>query len=361
MLVNSSPFPARRDRVIPSLHELKAQAFLTTALPNVRYLTGFTGSNGALLLTADRALLFTDPRYGAQAPQESDCEVKVAKGPLLKEVAKWIKRLKLRSLIFEQNRISFEDYGQLKEHTENLRLKPAVGLVETLRMVKSEEEIAKIRQSVILNSAALEQSLRRFKPNMSEMDLAAEIEYRMRRLGAEAPAFETIVASGQRSALPHARPTRARIQADELLLIDMGAMVAGYASDMTRTYAVGKLDAKRERMYRAVLESQLAVLAAIKPGMTCASVDRVARDVLSGFGWEKLFVHSTGHGLGLEIHERPRVGRKEKTKLVTGMVITVEPGIYEEGCGGVRIEDTIVVTTNGCEVLTPTNKDLLTL
>jgi len=361
MLANSSPFSARREGVIPSLHEGKAQAFLITALPNVRYLTGFTGSNGALLLTPDRALLFTDPRYGTQAPQESDCEVKIAKGPLLKEVSKWIKRLQLRSLAFEQNRISFEDYGQLKEGAKALRLKPVAGLIETLRAVKSEEEIAGIRRSVTLNSAALEQALRRFRPSMTEIDLAAEIEYRMRRLGASAPAFETIVASGNRSALPHARPTPARIQTDELLLIDMGATVAGYASDMTRTFAVGKLDAKRQRMYRAVLESQLAVLAAIKPGMTCASVDRVARNVLRGFGLEKLFVHSTGHGLGLEIHERPRVGRKEKTKLVAGMVITVEPGVYEEGSGGVRIEDTVVVTTHGCEVLTPTKKDLLTL
>ncbi|MBV9037226.1 MAG: aminopeptidase P family protein [Acidobacteriaceae bacterium] len=361
MTTNSPQLPLRRGEVIPALHEAKAQAFLTTALPNVRYLTNFTGSNGALLLTEDRALLFTDPRYATQAPQESDCEVKVAKGPLLKEVAKWIKRLQLKSLAFEQNRISFEDYGQLKEHAKNLRLKPLNGLVETLRAVKSEAEIAAIRNSVQLNSTALEQSLRHFKPSMTEIDLAAEIDYRMRRLGAEGPAFETIVASGKRSALPHARPTEARIQTDELLLIDMGAIVAGYASDMTRAHAVGKLDTKRQRMYRAVLESQLAALEAIKPGVTCANVDRVARDVLRGFGLDKLFVHSTGHGLGLEIHERPRVGRKDKTKLVTGMVITVEPGVYEEGFGGVRIEDTVVVTASGCEVLTPTKKELLTL
>jgi Xaa-Pro aminopeptidase len=361
MLANPSQFSARREGVIPSLHELKAPAFLTTALPNVRYLTGFTGSNGALLLTADRALLFTDPRYATQAPQESDCEVKIAKGPLLKELSKWIKRLRLKSLAFEQNRISFEDYGQLKEYAKPIHLKPVTGLIETLRAVKSEEEIGAIRQSVLLNSAALEQSLRHFKPKMSEIDLAAEIEYRMRRLGAEAPAFETIVASGKRSALPHARPTQARIQADELLLIDMGAIVAGYASDMTRTHAVGKLDAKRRRLYQAVLKSQLAALGAIKPGVTCASVDRAARNVLRGFGLEKLFIHSTGHGLGLEIHERPRVGRKDKTKLVTGMVITVEPGVYEEDFGGVRIEDTVVVTANGCETLTPTRKELLTL
>ncbi len=360
-MADHSPLSARREGVFPALQELKAQGFLTTALPNVRYLTGFTGSHGALLLTADRALLFTDPRYATQAPRESDCEVKVAKGPLLKELAKWTKRLQLRSLAFEQNRISFEDYGQLKEHAETLRLKPVTGLIETLRAVKSEAEIAAIRASVTLNSAALEQSLRYFKPSMRERDLAAEIEYRMRRLGAESTAFETIVASGERSALPHARPTGARIQLNELLLIDMGASVAGYASDMTRTYAVGRLDAKRRRMYRAVLQSQLAALAAIQPGVTCAGVDRAARNALRGFGLDKLFIHSTGHGLGLEIHERPRVGRKDKTKLVTGMVITVEPGVYEEGLGGVRIEDTVVVTANGCETLTPTGKELLTL
>ncbi len=360
-MANLSELFTRRQEVFPLLQEAKAQAFLTTALPNVRYLTGFTGSNAALLLTMDRALLFSDPRYATQAPQESDCEVKIVKGPLLKGVSSWVKRLRLKSLAFEQNRISFEDYSQLKEYAKTLRLKAVAGLVETLRAVKSEAEIAAIRRSVTLNSEALGQSLRHFKPSMSENDLAAEIEYRMRRLGAEAPSFETIVASGQRTALPHARPTQARIQGDELLLIDMGATVAGYASDMTRTHAVGKLDAKQQRMYRAVLESQLAALAAVKPGVTCASVDRAARDVLRGFGWDKLFVHSTGHGLGLEIHERPRVGRKEKTKLVAGMVITIEPGVYQENFGGVRIEDTVVVTDNGCEVLTPTAKELLTL
>jgi Xaa-Pro aminopeptidase len=358
---SSSELFTRRQQVFPTLQEVKAQGFLTTALPNVRYLTGFTGSNGALLLTADRALLFSDPRYATQAPQESDCEVKIAKGPLLKEVSLWIKRLGLKSLAIEQNRISFEDYSQIKEHSKTLRLKPVAGLVETLRTVKTETEVAAIRRSVTVNSAALGGALRHFKPSMSENDLAAEIEYRMRRLGAEGPSFETIVASGKRTALPHARPTQARIQGNELLLIDMGATVAGYASDMTRTHAVGKLDAKKQRLYRAVLESQLAALEIIKPGVTCASVDRAARNVLRGFGLEKMFIHSTGHGLGLEIHERPRVGRKDKTKLVTGMVITVEPGVYEEGFGGVRIEDTVAVTAKGYEVLTPTTKELLTL
>lgn len=367
-MAHQTEFAARRERLLPALKESRAQGMLVSALSNIRYLSGFTGSNAALLLTPDRSLLFTDPRYQTQAPQESDCEVKIAKGPLLQQVALSAKRLRLRALAFEQNRISFEDFRQLQAHVQGVRFIPVANAVETLRMTKSADEVATIKASVQLNSAALEHALKHFKPSMTEIDLAAEIEYRMRRLGADGTAFETIVASGARAALPHARPTDCVIQRDELLLIDMGASVAGYASDMTRTLAVGKLDAKKRRMYRAVLESQLAALDAVKPGVSCASVDRAARGALRGFGprhagetLEKLFIHSTGHGLGLEIHERPRVGRKEKTKLQPGMVITIEPGVYQEGVGGVRIEDTVVVTATGCEILTPTRKELVVL
>ena len=351
----------RRERLIASLSETRADGFVVTASPNGRYLSGFTGDHGALLLTPDRSLLFTDPRYDSQASEESDCDLKIATGPLMKELSTWIKRLRLNSVAFERNRISFDDYSRLKESTSSVRLKPAADLVEALRMVKSPAEIATIKASVRLNSAALEQALRHFKRSMTEMDLAAELEYRMRRLGADGPAFETIVASGKRTALPHARPADFPIQHDELLLVDMGANVAGYASDMTRTHAVGKLDSKRKRMYRAVLESQLAAIDTVKPGVTCASVDRATRNTLRGFGMERLFIHSTGHGVGLEIHERPRVGRKEMTKLEAGMVITIEPGVYQEGFGGIRIEDTVLVTAGGCEILTPTGKELVVL
>ncbi len=351
----------RRERLQGTLAGARLDAFLSTALSNLQYLTGFTGSNGALLLTRERALLFTDPRYATQAPRQADCEVKIAKGPLTLEIAKWAKRMKLRTLGFEQNRISFEEYGELKSALEGVRLKPVLGAVETLRLVKSAAEIGTIKASVRLNSVALEQALEQYKLSMTEVDLAAEIEYRMRLLGADGTAFETIVASGERSALPHAHPTNHPIQTNQLVLIDMGASVAGYASDMTRTYASGKLDSKIRRMYKAVLESQLAAIKCVKPGVSCAQVDRVAREVLRRYGLDKLFVHSTGHGLGLEIHERPRVGRKERTKLEPGMVITIEPGVYREGVGGIRIEDTVVVTARGCEVLTPTGKELVIL
>jgi Xaa-Pro aminopeptidase len=363
-LKEKTVFAERRARVMKLLaesKEAKADAFLTTALPNVRYLTGFTGSNGAVLITPLRSLLFTDPRYKTQSAQEADCDIRIAKGPLAKNVASVVKRLKLRSVAFELNRLSFEDHKQLAELLKDVRLQAIGGLVETLRMVKSADEIASIRASVNLNSAALQQAMSRFKPSMTEVDLAAEIDYQMRLLGADSNAFDTIVASGARSSLPHAHPTAHPIKPNELLLIDMGSTVSGYASDMTRTFVVGKAGTKIRRMYKAVLESQLAALALLKPGIACAKVDRVVRDVLRGYGLDKLFMHSTGHGLGLEIHERPRIGRKETVKLEAGMTITIEPGVYEEGTGGVRIEDTVVITERGCEVLTPTKKDLVVL
>jgi Xaa-Pro aminopeptidase len=364
-LENTGAFALRREKLLPALKPARANAFLITALPNVRYLTGFTGSNAALLLTGERALLFTDPRYRTQASRESDCEIRIAKGPLSQEIAIAVQRLGLKSVAFERNRIGFEEHQALTEALAGIRLRPLAGAVEALRMVKSADEIAAIRNSVRLNSLALDQALSHFKPSMTEVDLAAEIEYRMRRLGADGTAFDTIVASGERTALPHAHPVARRIQGDQpgnqLLLIDMGANVAGYASDMTRTFGLGKLDAKIRRMYSAVLESQLAAVDAVKPGVSCAQVDRAARSVLRSYGFEKLFVHSTGHGLGLEIHERPRVGRKEATKLEPGMAITIEPGVYQEGIGGIRIEDTVVVTTHGCEILTPTSKELALL
>lgn len=354
-------FAVRRERLVERFREHKVDSFLISALPNIRYLSGFTGSNAALLLTAERALLFTDPRYQTQAPQQSDCEVKIAKGAVLSEVAKWRQKLRLQRLGFERSRISFSDYDLLKSQKSLTKLVPVPDLIETLRMVKSSDEIATIRTAVDLNSAALDQALRIFKPGITEIDLAAEIEYRMRQMGADGPSFETIVAAGPRTALPHAHPTSACISSHQLLLIDMGATVAGYASDMTRTMGVGQLSAKARRMYRAVLESQLASIDAVRAGVASSTVDRAARRVLKLHGQDKLFIHSTGHGLGLEIHERPRIGRKGTDRLEAGMAITIEPGAYLEGFGGLRIEDTVVVTEKGCEVLTPTKKDLLIL
>lgn len=349
------PFQTRRDALAQALEVHQLEALLVTSPANVRYLTGFTGSNGILLAQRSGATFFTDPRYDIQAAQEVSCAVKVVRGPLYVAAAAYAGSKRLRAIGVERSHIRYDQYETL---AEKLKIQPFTGLVEDLRAVKSPEEIASIRRSVLTNSKALEQAIRTIKPGMRERDLAAEIEYRMRRLGAEKPAFETIVATGERGALPHASPGDTRIQNGQLVLIDMGAMQEGYASDMTRMLHMGPPPKKTRDRYRAVLDAQLAALAAVRAGVAGERVDRAARQSLKKVGLDAAFVHSTGHGLGLEIHEDPRLGKKSKTKLAAGMAITIEPGIYLEGWGGIRIEDTVVVTETGCDILTPTSKEL---
>jgi Xaa-Pro aminopeptidase len=354
-----SPAQIRRRKAAEQLVEPGLDALLLFGLHNVRYLTGFTGSNAMLLLHRDgEAELFTDPRYALQSKQQTDCRVRVAKGKLTKAVLSEIRRRRVGKIGFESDRLTVAEFEALKE-----RVPPRVsfvatpGIVENLRMVKDAGEIDLIRQSVAINSNALEAALARVKVGMTEADLAAEIDYRSRRLGAQRPSFDTIVAAGARSALPHAHPGDARVGRG-MLLIDMGAFYGDYASDMTRMVYFGKADSRYKRAYRAVLDAQLAAIDAVRPGVTAAAVDRAARRTLKLHGLEREFVHSTGHGLGLEIHEAPRLGRRDQTPLEAGMTITIEPGVYIEGWGGIRIEDTVLVTGSGFEILTPTPKDL---
>jgi Xaa-Pro aminopeptidase len=322
-------------------------------------LSGFTGDNGNVLVTPEKTILFTDPRFQIQAAQEVSCHVRIAKGALVLEVLATIKRLKLKRIGYEPARMTCDVFESLKSRLPlHASLEPVNGWVEELRMVKSPDEIARIRRSVDTNSEAFEQAVRRVKPGMKESELAAELEYRMRRLGAEKPCFDTIVAGGARSALPHAQPTAARLENGHLVVVDMGALQDGYCSDMTRMLFLGVPSAKAKRTYRAVLKAQLAAIDAVRAGALTRNVDRAARQVLKGYGLERAFVHSTGHGLGLEIHEPPRIGWKDKTRLRAGMAITIEPGVYLENFGGIRIEDTVLVTETGCEILTPTSKDL---
>ncbi len=360
-LTDTNEFFLRRRQLASQLAENKADALLTAFLPNVRYLTGFTGSNGMLLLDAGgSATFFTDPRYRIQASAEVDCPTVVSKGPLLPDVTAAVARQKIRRLGFEKSRMTYEQYEFLKSSMPlRSSLEPLPGLIEKQRMIKSEQEIAIIWRSVDLNSRAFEDAIRKVRPGRtSEADLAAEIEYLMRRHGAERPAFETIVAAAARSALPHAQPSQRLLGKNELLLIDMGATLDGYASDMTRMAFAGRPGNKIRRMYRAVLEAQLAAIDAVRPGVSAESIDRRARKALQPYKLDKLFIHSTGHGLGLEIHEPPRIGKRDKTRIEEGMAITIEPGVYLEGYGGIRIEDTVVVTRTGCDVLTPTSKEL---
>ncbi|HYO83010.1 MAG TPA: Xaa-Pro peptidase family protein [Bryobacteraceae bacterium] len=354
--------PELKERIRQVSERLLSEAFLVTHLPNVRYLTGFTGSNAALVLDGRNATLLTDPRYNVQAMQESACKVKIVKGNLIAAAAKLIAARQFKSVGFEQDHMLFSSWSSLRGAAgRKVRLQPVSGLVETARMIKSPAEIELIRRSAEANSAACARAMRRLKPTTTEAELAAEIDHGMRRAGAEGPAFESIVAAGEHSALPHARPRNEAIGSNRLLLMDTGAVRGGYCSDMTRMACLGTPDRRSRDLFNAVLEAQLAALDAVKAGVATVAVDATARKVLRKHGCDKLFVHSTGHGLGLEIHEGPRVGRKDPTVLEAGMAITIEPGAYIEGFGGVRIEDTVVVTASGCEVLTPHPKELLTI
>ena len=356
----SGDLRAPGDRAVIPFAELKIDALLVSAPPNVRYLSGFTGDNGLLLVTPESQTLFTDPRFTIQAAEECACEVKtVAKTPLDQAAIQTIRRRRWTRIGFERSRMLYEMYRRLDESLpKGVRLKPIGPVVEKLRMIKTDAEIARIRRSVLTNSAAFERATRSIRLGAHESAIAAELEYQMRRLGAEKAAFETIVAIGSRSALPHAQPTARKLGNDELLLIDMGACQDGYMSDMTRVLFLGRLSRRLRGMYNAVLKAQLAAIDVVRPGITAAQVDGAARRVLETEGLGKEFVHSTGHGLGLEIHEGPRLGRRDKTKLEPGMAITIEPGAYIRDFGGIRIEDTVLVTKNGCEVLTPTSKEL---
>ncbi len=352
-------FEQRRQTVASGLAEHKLDGLLVSLGPNLRYLSGFTGSNALLLLTPVRSILFTDPRYTIQAGQESTCQVHVSKGPLVVDMVAAIARLRLRRVGYEPAMMSCDAYQALEAKIPaKSTLVGVKGWIEELRTVKSPDEIARIRRSVVTNSQAFEEGVARVKPGMKEQDLAAELEYRMRRLGAEKPSFETIVAGGERSALPHAQPTAARFENGQLIVVDMGALQEGYCSDMTRMLFLGAPSAKVKRTYKAVLEAQLAGIDAVRSGARAAAVDAAARKVLRGYGLDRAFIHSTGHGLGLEIHEPPRLGKRDKSRLKAGMAITIEPGVYIEGFGGIRIEDTVLVTEKGCEILTPTSKDL---
>ncbi len=343
--------------------ELKIDALLVSGLPNIRYLTGFTGDNALLLLTPDSQTLFTDPRYTIQASEQCACPVKtISKGPLELALVDPIRRRGLNRIGFESGRMLYSVYQRLKEELPlGVSLKPVGAEIEKLRMVKSAAEIERIRRSVLANSAAFEKTVRSIRTGVSENAIAAELEFQMRRMGAEKAAFETIVAAGARSALPHAQPSAQKTAVNELLLIDMGSCREGYMSDMTRMLFFGKPGPRVRKMYQAVLAAQLEAIAAIRAGVEARQVDRKARQVLDKEGFGKQFVHSTGHGLGLEIHEPPRVGRLDRTRLEAGMVITIEPGAYIRDFGGIRIEDTVLVTQNGCEVLTPTAKELMLL
>ncbi len=346
---------------------VRVAALYVSALPNIRYLTGFSGSAAHLLVEPDQVTLFTDGRYRFQAQaQTSGIDVEISSGDSRPSLVAAVRKRRLRRLGFEANRLAYDTFAYLEAQVPHCQLVPVRAAVEHLRLFKSPAEVEAIRRSLALNAEAFEAACARAEPGWTESRLAAEIEFRMRTLGAEGPSFPTIVASGPHGALPHAQPRAEAMEPQSLTVVDQGAMLSGYCSDMTRMIAFGHPDAVQKELFRAVLAAQEAALEAIRPGVECRSVDSRARRVLrgahvDGVRLDTVFVHSTGHGLGLEVHEGPRIAPRQRQRLQEGMVVTVEPGVYLEGCAGVRIEDVVVVTRDGCEVLTHTPRELRVL
>jgi Xaa-Pro aminopeptidase len=324
---------------------------LVTHLPDVRYLSGFTGSSGALAVTRRAIRLFTDGRYTVQAAEEvAGSGVKVEIVPSAPAVA---------AVQWMAAQVGVEAVGFDPVHTTVAALE--VPLVEALRWLKDDDELAIMAEAAQLGCDLFEHMLGFIRPGLAETAVAAELEYQARLRGAEGMSFESIVAAGTRSALPHGRATAAKLPRRGLLTLDFGVILKGYCSDMTRTVCLGKPTAREREVYEAVLEAEEAGVAAVIAGVECGDVDEAARSVLRRFGMAEAFSHSTGHGVGIEIHEAPRVGAGQKTKLAPGMVITIEPGAYFAGEFGVRIEDMVVVTRTGGRVLTGSPKALIQL
>ncbi|MGH9437181.1 MAG: M24 family metallopeptidase [Terriglobia bacterium] len=354
-----SYFEARRRRFRERLCAQRLTAFLTAKPANVFYLTGFRGSAGVVLVDECNLHLLVDPRYTLQAREQAKgAEVIETHEELLRAAARRLRRARKRRVGFEDSFLTAADFQVLlRESGAALQWQPSGGLIEELRVIKDEREISLIRQACQLTSRVFEQVARKAKPGVSELDLAAELEFLMRRQGAEGVAFESIVASGPRGALPHAAPSAKLLAPGELVIFDLGAVVEGYCSDMTRTLYLGEPNRRTRILYRAVSEAQQAAVRCLRAGAQAGDIDAEARSRLAARNLGEFFTHSTGHGVGIEIHERPRIGRSVKFRIPARAVVTVEPGIYLEGLGGIRIEDSVLIGETDSEVLTNAPKD----
>jgi Xaa-Pro aminopeptidase len=327
-------------------------AIVLSSLTNIRWLTGFTGSNAVAVVGPDETVLATDGRYTTQAGREMEDSGSPARlvvdddpvGAAMERVAPyWTLGL--------EDSVTWATQARWAGHADEA-LVAATLLVEELRAIKTPAEVERMQAAAMIVDEVLEESSHLLVPGTSEREIALALDDGMRARGSSGPAYETIVASGPNSALPHARPTERRLAEGDLLIIDAGAVVDGYRSDMTRTFAIGDLPARSEQMVEVVTRSQAAGVAVVRPGIDAGSVDEACRDVISSEGMAELFVHGTGHGVGLDIHELPRVRKGSTAILRPGHVLTVEPGVYDPDVGGVRVEDLVVVTEEGCRSLT---------
>jgi Xaa-Pro aminopeptidase len=353
---------ARASKIVDALAALDVDGLLVNHLPNIRYLTGFTGSAALLLVTRDQLTFVTDGRYGEQADEQltaAGVDATIAVGrtaaeqrTLLQDAAKGATRLGL-----EAEHVSWSGQREFGESWfPTATLVPTEGVVETLRERKDDGEVARIEAAAAIADDALAKVRHRLGERVSEREFAFELEAEMRHLGADGPSFETIVGSGPNGAKPHARPSGRRIVDGDLVVLDFGALVDGYHSDISRTVCVGEPTATQRRMLDVVTASQAAGVAIVAAGRSAADVDRTCRDVIGEAGWADAFLHGTGHGVGLDIHEAPRVAASSDATLAAGQVVTVEPGVYLPEHGGVRVEDTLLVTIDGARALTHSPK-----
>jgi len=357
-------YRGRQSQLQGLLAENALDALLITHLPNIRYLCGFTGSAGVLVVSEKSKIFFTDSRYTIQAHAEvQGGKVLVRpKNPLL-AAAEWVKSNQRGGRLgIEAEHLSVAAQARLKTGlSSKFKLKQAPPLVEQARMVKEPAEIEVMRRAALLGVRLLGPLRKALRPGVAELDAAAELEYAAVRRGAQGMSFSTIIASGKRSALPHGRASSSTIPSKGFVVCDFGVILGGYCSDMTRTMHMGRAKRESRQAYAAVREAQQAAVDAVQPGKTVGEVDGAARKLLQKFKLARYFTHSTGHGVGLEIHEAPRLAADGKDILRPGMVVTIEPGIYLPGKFGIRIEDAVVVTERGCEVLTPASKELAEL
>ena len=358
-------FLARQAKLREHLATTRFDGLLISHLPNIRYLCGFTGSAGMLLVEEAGSVFFTDVRYDTQAHEEvKGAKVVIARQAGLASLGEWMgarrKRARGWTIGIEAEHFTVAEKKRLtKVRPPGVTLKDAPAIVERLRMVKDADELGQIRAAVALGAKLFDRALEVLRPGVKETEVAAEMELAARRGGAEAMSFPTIIASGARSALPHGRASDQPIARGGFVVCDFGVILSGYCSDQTRTVWVGAVPQDARQAYEAVKEAQQAAIDAVRPGVAVGEVDAAARKVLHKAGLGSYFTHSTGHGVGLEIHETPRVGDGQREVLQPGMVITIEPGVYFPGRWGIRIEDMVAVTAGGCEVMTPTGKDFL--
>ncbi len=349
----------RLEKLREAVKSRRLDGLLVAGKENIRYLSGFTGNDAWALITPARAFLITDFRYREQAVEELSAgfKLKESKGGLVKTAVSLSQRLRLRRVGFEKRHLSFELYQVLKKGMKEKRLVPAGPLVEESRLVKEAGEIDHLRRAALLTDWVLERTLPLLREGMTELEAANRVVALIGKTGGK-EAFEPIVAFGPHSSRPHAVPSRKTLGAGSIVLVDMGVKSGGYNSDITRTFAFDKFPPRFKKIYGLVLEAQKRAIEAVRPGMKASSIDRRARSYLREKGFGRFFGHGLGHGVGLEVHEGPTLRAGSRDVLEEGMVFTVEPALYLPGWGGVRIEDTVLVTSDGCEPLTRAPKDL---